>query len=54
MKKAASGLPADHKAVALMDCWSVHKSEQFRKWLKETVPWLFFLYIPAGNDHSCL
>ncbi|KAK9916183.1 hypothetical protein WJX75_009771 [Coccomyxa subellipsoidea] len=40
-------LPEDQKAVALMDCWSVHNSQAFRTWWKEKYPWLLFLYIPA-------
>ena len=42
------GLPADQKAIALMDCWSVHKSKEFRTWWKAKYPWLLFLFIPAG------
>ena len=47
-------LPEDQKAVALMDCWSVHKSEAFRTWWKEKYPWLLFLYIPAGGSLCAL
>ena len=35
-----------------MDCWSVHKSEAFRQFLKGQHEWLHFLYIPAGKIHQ--
>lgn len=48
-KIKARGLPDDQKAVALMDCWSVHKSVRFCTWWKKEYPWLLFLFVPAGR-----
>lgn len=48
LHKEGLGLPKDHPALSLFDCWSVHKSEDFRNFLKDSVPWLNYLYIPAG------
>ena len=42
------GLASDQKFVLLMDCWTVHKSVEFRTWLRETYTWLIFLYVPAN------
>ncbi len=43
-----ASLPSHQKCVILMDCWVVHKSAEFRAWLREEYPWLLFLYVPAG------
>jgi hypothetical protein len=35
-------------AVLIFDCWSVHRSEEFRKFLKQHYPTYYFFFIPAG------
>ncbi len=48
--KASNGqLPVDQKVVLLIDCWSVHKSEEFLSWMKEEYPHLIILFVPGGT-----
>jgi len=48
--KASNGqLPVDQKAVLLINCWSVHKSEEFLSWMKEEYPHLIILFVPGGT-----
>jgi hypothetical protein len=48
--KASNGqLPVDQKAVLLIDCWYVHKSEEFLSWMKEKYPHLIILFMPGGT-----
>lgn len=43
------GLSVTEQAmVLLIDCWSVHKSQEFRTWLKEMYPLVKLSYVPAG------
>lgn len=42
-------LPADQHAVVLLDCWSVHTSDEFRTHIKEHYPNIHLLYIPGGT-----
>ncbi|CAN5969388.1 unnamed protein product [Sphagnum jensenii] len=51
--KASNGqLPVDQKAVLLIDCWSVHKSEEFLLWMKEEYPHLIILFVPGGTTNK--
>ncbi|KAG2433645.1 hypothetical protein HYH02_012573 [Chlamydomonas schloesseri] len=34
--------------VLMLDCWSVHRSQAFRDWMRETYPWIKLLYVPTG------
>ena len=34
--------------VLLLDCWSVHKSEEFRSWMKKAYPAYHLVFVPAG------
>jgi hypothetical protein len=31
-----------------IDCWSVHRSEEFRSWMYATYPWIRIHYVPAN------
>ena len=31
-----------------IDCWSVHRSREFRDWMRENYPWIFVRYVPGG------
>jgi hypothetical protein len=31
-----------------IDCWSVHRSEEFRQWMYNTYPWIRIHYVPAN------
>ena len=41
-------LSADAKMILYLDCWSVHRSKEFRDWIKATHPMIIVLYVPAG------
>jgi hypothetical protein len=47
--KSAAGLASDHKCIVLIDCWKVHKSREFRDWLKLEYPYMIPLFVPAGT-----
>lgn len=36
------------KCVLLLDCWSVHKSAEFRSWMSNNHPNIVIIYVPAG------
>lgn len=42
------GLPADFPAVWIIDCWSVHISQEFRAFMAEKHPEIRLLYVPAN------
>jgi len=46
-QKQELGLPADQVCVVLLDCWSVHRSVEFREFIKTEFPYIRLLYIPA-------
>ena len=31
-----------------IDCWSVHRSQEFRNWIRENCPWILVRYVPGG------
>lgn len=45
------GLPADQKSILYLDCYPVHLSEDFRMYMREHHPNVFFVYVPAGCEH---
>ncbi|EIM79980.1 uncharacterized protein STEHIDRAFT_26951, partial [Stereum hirsutum FP-91666 SS1] len=47
-KKRELGLPDTQKVLWQIDVWSVHRSEQFRTWMKKTHPTIIVHYIPGG------
>ncbi|EJD52467.1 hypothetical protein AURDEDRAFT_18204, partial [Auricularia subglabra TFB-10046 SS5] len=42
------GLPEDQRYIWLIDLWAVHRSEEFRQWMKQNFPQIILLYIPAN------
>jgi hypothetical protein len=55
-KKEELGLPPEQKSMFTMDCWSVHKSSEFRTWLRENHPNIKYHYVPAcltGKMQPC-
>ncbi|KAF7330683.1 DDE superfamily endonuclease [Mycena sanguinolenta] len=46
--KAELGLPPSQVSIWLIDLWSVHKSQEFRNWMKKNHPTIIVLYIPGG------
>ena len=41
-------LSTDAKMILYLDCWSVHRSQEFRDWIKTEHPEIIVLYVPAG------
>ncbi len=41
-------LPQDHKSIWQIDVWSVHRSEQFRTWLRTHHPAILLHFVPGG------
>jgi hypothetical protein len=32
----------------VIDCWSVHHSQEFHDWMQDNYPWILIQYIPGG------
>jgi hypothetical protein len=47
-KKAELKLPPSQCSLWMIDCWSVHKSEECRSWMKEAHPNIIISFVP-GN-----
>ncbi|KAG9085058.1 hypothetical protein FRC06_003753 [Ceratobasidium sp. 370] len=47
-QKRQRNLSPDQRCILQLDCWSVHRSKEFRHWLKATYPWIMLMYIPGG------
>jgi hypothetical protein len=47
-KKQELGLPQTQKSVWQIDVWSVHRSEDFRSWIKTHHPTIGLHYVPGG------
>ncbi|KAF7796672.1 hypothetical protein EIP86_007855 [Pleurotus ostreatoroseus] len=46
--KRRLGLKEDQQCIWYIDVWSVHRSEEFRTWLRKTYPWIRLIFVPAG------
>ncbi|KAF9529338.1 hypothetical protein CPB83DRAFT_745770, partial [Crepidotus variabilis] len=42
------GLAADQHSIWKIDCWLVHKSAEFRAWMKANHPTIIIIFIPGG------
>lgn len=38
----------DQRCVWQIDCWSVHRSAEFRDWMRSNYPWILLQYVPGG------
>jgi hypothetical protein len=47
-KKEELELPSTQCSLWMIDCWSVHKSEEFRTWMKTVHPTIIISFVP-GN-----
>lgn len=47
-QKKKLGLPETQKSIWQIDVWSVHRSKEFRGWMKKTHPNIIVHYVPAG------
>ena len=45
--KERLNLPDHHKSIWQIDVWSVHRSMEFRDWMKETDPTIILDYVPG-------
>lgn len=42
------GLGQHQKSILLIDCWSVHRGDEFHTWMRTNYPHIIILYIPGG------
>lgn len=47
-QKAALKLPTSQKSLWIIDVWTVHRSKEFRAWMKTTHPFIILDYVPGG------
>ncbi|KAJ3765026.1 hypothetical protein FB446DRAFT_655811, partial [Lentinula raphanica] len=47
-KREELGLEKDQQAIWRIDCWSVHKSEDFLTWMKRAHPEITIIFVPGG------
>jgi hypothetical protein len=47
-KKQELGLPQTQSSLWTIDCWLVHKSEEFRTWMKNSHPTIIICFVPGG------
>lgn len=47
-KKKELGLPESQKSIWYIDVWSVHRSKEFREWMKKNHPTIIVLFVPGG------
>lgn len=47
-KKAELNLPPSQKSLWTIDVWSVHRSKEFRGWMKTTHPTIILDFVPGG------
>jgi len=47
-QKEKLGLPSTQCSLWMIDCWSVHKSDEFLSWMKDAHPNIIILFVP-GN-----
>ncbi|TFK83071.1 hypothetical protein K466DRAFT_499160 [Polyporus arcularius HHB13444] len=47
-QKAKLGLPPDQKSIWQIDVWSVHRSAEFRSWMKKTYENILLHFVPGG------
>lgn len=45
---AKNNLHVDQKSIILLDCWSVHKSREFRDFIRKYYPDIILVYIPPN------
>lgn len=45
---ALHNLHSTQRCVFQLDCWSVHRSEEFLTWIASTYPWIVLHFIPGG------
>jgi hypothetical protein len=46
--KAELGLDDDQLSIWKIDCWSIHKSDQFLSWMKTNYPNIYVSFIPGS------
>ena len=46
--KVALGLPHEQRSLWLIDCWSVHRSDEFLTWMVEYHITIIVIFVPAG------
>lgn len=47
-QKETLNLPSSQKSLWTIDVWSVHRSKEFRRWMKDTHPTIIVDFVPGG------
>ncbi|KAG8921912.1 hypothetical protein FRC01_014745, partial [Tulasnella sp. 417] len=47
-RKGELGLPSSQRCLLYIDVWSVHRSNEFRSWIRKEYPWIIVQYCPGG------
>jgi hypothetical protein len=47
-KKAELNLPPSQKSLWTIDVWSVHRSKEFRGWMRTNHPIIILDFVPGG------
>ncbi|KIJ46782.1 hypothetical protein M422DRAFT_98876, partial [Sphaerobolus stellatus SS14] len=47
-QKKKLGLPEDQECIFQLDVWSVHRSKEFRDFMRINYPWIILEYVPGG------
>jgi hypothetical protein len=47
-ERARLGLRPSHKALLIIDVWSVHRSAEFLDWMREYHPEILIDFVPGG------
>ncbi len=40
--------PLDSKMILYLDCWTIHRSKEFREWIQATYPFIILFLVPAN------
>ena len=46
-KRTQLGRP-NQRCLWIIDCWSVHRSQEFRNWMEANYQWILIRYVPGG------
>lgn len=47
-RKTELNLPQEQKSICHLDCWSVHRSDEFLDWMRATHPTIIVTFVPAN------
>jgi hypothetical protein len=53
-KKEKLGMPLTQCSLWMIDCWSIHKSEEFHTWMKTAHPTIIILATVLGSGNHLI